>query len=66
MQRRNFSVFPVLPGCVEILVRLGGEIKQLLVANFISNISAENYQYSFMNIILWQVNPVFFLSLIHI
>ena len=41
------SVF-ILPGSVEALVRWGGKIKYLLIAYFLRNICAKNYQNQFM------------------
>jgi len=37
-----FSWFPVLPGSEEAQVNWGGIVKRLLIAYFISNISAKN------------------------
>jgi len=42
------SGFPVLTGGVETLIRQGGKTKQILIAYFLSNISATNYQNLFM------------------
>jgi len=39
-----FSCFSVLPGSVEAHVIWGGKVKRLLIAYFISNISAKEYQ----------------------
>ena len=41
MKRRNFR-FPVSPGSAEALVRCGGKIRYILIAYFLSNISAKN------------------------
>jgi len=38
----QFSCFPVLPGSAEAQVISGGIVKRLLIAYFISNISAKN------------------------
>ena len=43
----RFSCFPVLPGSAEAQVIWGGTVKRLLIAYFIGNISAKNYQNAF-------------------
>jgi len=43
-----FSCFLVLPGSAEAQVIWGGIVKRLLIAYFISNISAKKYQNPFM------------------
>jgi len=43
-----FSCFSVLPGNAEAQVISGGIVKRLLIAYFIRNISAKNYQNPFM------------------
>ena len=42
------SCFRVLPGSAEAQVTRGGIVKRLLIAYFISNISAKKYQNPFM------------------
>jgi len=43
-----FSCFPVLPSSAEAQVTSSGIIKRLLIAYFIGNISAKQYQNLFM------------------
>jgi len=43
-------VFPVLPGSAETKVTRGGIVKHLLIAYFIGNISAKNYQNPFTHV----------------
>ena len=48
LQRKTqFSCFLVLPGSAEAQVIWGGIVKSLLIAYFISNISARHYQNPF-------------------
>jgi len=42
-----FLCFPVFPGSAEAQVIWGGIVKHLLIAYFIGNISAKNYQNAF-------------------
>ena len=42
--------FYISPGSAEALVTCGGKIKYLLIAYFLSNICAENYQNLFMHV----------------
>ena len=46
-EKMPFSFFPVLPGSAEAQVIWGGIVKHLLVAYFISSISAKKYQNPF-------------------
>jgi len=43
----RFSRFHVLPSSAEVQVIWGGTLKRLLIAYFISNISAKKYQNTF-------------------
>jgi len=43
----RFSCFPYLPGSAEAHIIWGGTVKGLLIAYFISNISATKYQNAF-------------------
>ena len=43
-----FLSFFISPGSAEALVRMGGKIKHLLIACFLGNICARNYQNRFM------------------
>jgi len=45
-----FRVFPILPGSAEAQVIWGGIVKHLLIAYFISNISAKKCQNPFMRV----------------
>jgi len=47
VKKMRFSCFPVLPGSAEAQVIWGGTVKRLLIAYFIGNISAKNYQNAF-------------------
>jgi len=49
-EKMPFWCFHVLPSSAEALVKLREKIKHLLIANFINNMSAKNYQNRFMYI----------------
>jgi len=42
----QFTCFPILPGGAEAQVIWGGRVKHVLIAYFISNISAKKYKKS--------------------
>jgi len=47
-ERMLFLSFCILPGSAEALVRWGGKIKHLLIAYYLRNICAKNYQNRFL------------------
>jgi len=46
-EKMQFLCFPILPGSAEAHIIWGGKLKRLLIAYFISNISAKKYQNAF-------------------
>jgi len=61
-QKDPISKFRVCPGGTEALFKWGGKIKHLLIAYFLGNISAKNYQnwFTYVKVIATRTSDIFF------